>query len=222
MVLETLADIYEARKSLEECDLVLDVQSKALEYLKGHCEDFEEIDADDKWIQFCASSEHHLLCTRFTINEELNRYEDNVPVIRDLTVYEEGLGNSHMHTWKTLTKVWDDAMQQNLSDKSILDISDETVLEVYLHGIESDKRMRSACPAVYKIIDGMSGNRAAKKKQLQYQKHVELLSCAHCNKKETALGQHKQCQRCNHVVYCSKKCQSLHWKKHKKECNKKK
>ena len=61
MVLETLADIYEARKSLEECGLVLDVQSKALEYLRGHCEDFEEIDADDKWIQFCASSEHHLL-----------------------------------------------------------------------------------------------------------------------------------------------------------------
>jgi len=222
VVLETLADIYEARKSLEECVLVLDVQSKALEYLVGHCEDFVETDADDsKWIQFCASSEYHLLCTRFTINEQLNRYEDNVPVIRDLTVYEEERGDSHMHTWKSLALVWDDATQQNLGGRSIQDISDEMVLKVYLHAIEIDKKIRSECPDTYKIIDAASGNRATKKKLLQYQKHVELLSCAHCNKKETALGQHKQCQGCNQVVYCSKKCQSLHWKKqHKKECKK--
>ena len=199
---------------------MLDVQSKAIEDLKGHCEDYEEMDTDQKWIQFCTRSEYHLLNTRFDINEELKRYEDNVSVIRDLTAYDEERGDSLTY-WTSIAGVWDSTMDQNLSDMSILDISDETVLKVYMHTIESDKKFRSACPDMYRIIDSASGKTEAKKKKLQYQKHVELLSCAHCNKKETALGQHKQCQGCNQVVYCSKKCQSLHWKKqHKKECKK--
>lgn len=220
MVLETLAGIYHARKNLDQCGLVLDIQSKILQYMKGHCEDGVASEEDT---QHCKTYDYRLLNTRFDINEELQRYEDNVSIIRQLTAHDEERGHSHSY-WKTIVRVWDEAaeaMQQNLSDKSVQDISDETVLQVYMHAIESEKRMRSACPDVFKIIEEVSGNTEANEKRLQYQKKVELLSCAHCNKKESTLGEHKKCG-CNQVVYCSKKCQSLHWKKHKKECKKKK
>ena len=38
--------------------------------------------------------------------------------------------------------------------------------------------------------------------------------CANCNKD----GCTKGCGRCNSMFYCSRKCQTSHWKHHKKSC----
>lgn len=47
---------------------------------------------------------------------------------------------------------------------------------------------------------------------------IELKRCGHCSKQESACGDFKRCNRCKQIVYCSRKCQTSHWKKHKKEC----
>lgn len=47
---------------------------------------------------------------------------------------------------------------------------------------------------------------------------LELKRCGHCSEQESACGDFKRCNRCKKVVYCSRNCQTSHWKKHKKEC----
>lgn len=42
--------------------------------------------------------------------------------------------------------------------------------------------------------------------------------CANC-REGLELEKRKKCARCHNVIYCSKACQTQHWKMHKKHCN---
>ena len=42
-----------------------------------------------------------------------------------------------------------------------------------------------------------------------------IKNCCHtCGKKTTC----KKCAKCEEISYCSRKCQKIDWKRHKKEC----
>jgi hypothetical protein len=46
-------------------------------------------------------------------------------------------------------------------------------------------------------------------------------TCFNCLATEEKLGDFKFCAQCNKACYCSRLCQKEHWKKHKKDCGKK-
>lgn len=48
--------------------------------------------------------------------------------------------------------------------------------------------------------------------------NVESYDCAYCGMEEGERGDHKRCNKCKIVSYCTRKCQKLHWKIHKKVC----
>ncbi|CAO3565365.1 unnamed protein product [Mortierella alpina] len=48
---------------------------------------------------------------------------------------------------------------------------------------------------------------------------ADSLKCGHCDKTETAAGgKLKRCAKCKSAFYCSRDCQTSHWKVHKKAC----
>jgi hypothetical protein len=44
------------------------------------------------------------------------------------------------------------------------------------------------------------------------------MPCSNCNKFPPEIPTLKQCAKCKTAYYCSRECQTKHWKKHKKEC----
>jgi uncharacterized paraquat-inducible protein A len=47
---------------------------------------------------------------------------------------------------------------------------------------------------------------------------VALRKCEQCGVEEEKRGDHKICSKCKVTVYCSRRCQTAHWKTHKKRC----
>jgi len=70
--------------------------------------------------------------------------------------------------------------------------------------------------------DGWTNQRGLLNALVWYRQHLEgvkLFQCANCKKAETK-EKFKKCAKCLWLRYCSRECQTAHWKEHKLECAK--
>ena len=80
--------------------------------------------------------------------------------------------------------------------------TDGIVALLLRHGADPDREL----PGAPGTDPATAGAAAANEK---------MCAAAGCTKKGS-----KKCSKCRAVYYCCKSCQTTHWKKHKKECNK--
>jgi len=154
---------------------------------------------------FCEKTDYRVNMIKYDMNEKLGRHVDNVPIMRKTHTYNLKHGvPTECQLWTQYVGLWDSVKNQNLSATSIHELPDKTVLDVMVHGIETEGSTRSACPDLFKIIDAATGKDKSDREERKYRDSLALLACANCNKKEAALGQHKKCTRCNQTVYCCK------------------
>ena len=176
---------------------------------------------------FCEKTEFRMLSNRYNVNEKLERHEENIPIFRKLYEYEATLDmpqhqklNTNM--WKEAATLYNIKKGQSL-DGSLGSLSDKTILKVILHSKEAIKSLKSSNPALFKEIKAQSMAKTARNLGVSEEKlalgpGVHLLTCGHCGKEESSLGEFKTCNKCKQVAYCGPKCQQKHWKKHKKKC----
>jgi hypothetical protein len=230
MVLEQLAEIYSGRDDYEACGQVLDMEAKVLEHCKRHS---SVPGAAHELMPFCEKTEFRMLSNRYNLNEKLEQHEENIPIFRKLYEYEATLDmpqhqkvNTNM--WKEAARLYNFKKRQSLNDSSLRGLSDKTILKVVLHSKEAIKRLKSTNPALLKEIEAKSRattarNLGVSEEELALGRYkgspsVHLLTCGHCGKEESSLGEFKTCNKCKQVAYCGPKCQQKHWKKHKKKC----
>jgi hypothetical protein len=172
---------------------------------------------------------------------ELGRYEELVPVFKrkcdleitqNLPVERQRLNNM----WKSFRKVFGQFLQmpeelkpsfRRYLDRNEQDRCDEAKRAeeaLFNHNLPDDVILKAmAATTIHDIPDEMISKILKMTNEISplemcQDRDVELKSCGHCSKQESACGDFKRCNRCKQIVYCSRKCQTSHWKKHKKEC----
>lgn len=81
----------------------------------------------------------------------------------------------------------------------------------------NDGRQTPGLPACYEMCNGPDAEEIpSTTAEAMLEAKALGSSCAQCDK----VGTHRSCDKCRIVVYCSRDCQKLHWKKHKRECAK--
>eukprot|EP00584_Thalassiosira_punctigera_P015980 CAMPEP_0172561026 /NCGR_PEP_ID=MMETSP1067-20121228/91244_1 /TAXON_ID=265564 ORGANISM="Thalassiosira punctigera, Strain Tpunct2005C2" /NCGR_SAMPLE_ID=MMETSP1067 /ASSEMBLY_ACC=CAM_ASM_000444 /LENGTH=385 /DNA_ID=CAMNT_0013350975 /DNA_START=162 /DNA_END=1319 /DNA_ORIENTATION=+ len=202
-IMGTYATLLRQRGSYEECGRVLDVERKALDVYGEHCAVPRVPAAQVSCFEGLVYLYNRI---RYNLNNNLERYHENIEVFRDLCVHEakRRLSFEEQDYLYTLEGVMGIDYRRITVD-DIRALSDEQCLR-----------------AIMIPIDHFSDHSGFQKDQAKRKKRVQLLACGHCRKLETALGQFKECTRCEKAVYCSRDCQRNAWKMHKKVCGKKK
>lgn len=204
-ILGTLATIYRQRETYENCGNVLDMEVKVLDIFKALS---SAPGTPRAQISCCDGLEYKMQIIRYNLNNNLKQYRANISVFRDLCLYEAKYRMSreqqnYLFMIEVVKEIWD----RDITVSDVHAMSDEECLK-----------------AIIIPITSCSNSPEFQMQEAKNRKRMQLLRCGNpsCDKKETALGQFKECQRCKEVVYCGKVCQKKSWKEHKKACCKKK
>ena len=199
VILGCLATLYRQRGTYEECCKVLDLNGIVIQIYKQHCSVPGTLLVH--LFDNCEEHEHQMHVTRFNLNFHLKNYIANIPVYKDLCIYE-AKHNAEKSNMLYILQHLGAINQRRPSVKDIRALPDKAVLEAMkFNDVEH--------PSHQKHI--------ANDKQ-----RTKLMVCGNCNKQEAALGKFKTCSRCDEVAYCGGKCQKSAWRAHKKICSKKK
>lgn len=183
-----------ARGKWDDCAGVLEYLEALIDIVRKH--NLSPNRQDD---MSCAAdrSEHQCRLIQFEMHEALGRPDLNAPVVRHLIRLEstpslQDIPESLKINWDGHVEMYQTTASVKLPSTSIERLSDEDVAKVLVKAAELGKSMKSAFPQLYEGIDASKAEQDAK---------MSLLSCAHCGKEESYLGQLKKCTRCNEVVY---------------------
>lgn len=207
-VMYTLADICMKRGSLEKCAEVLEWMendaSEMMVVLKQKLSGGRDV-GDFYSAQVPQFEQYDYLgkVTRSELNMTLSRFEDNVDTFREICAYETKVCGSLIY-----------AGGPNLHLSCL-----QKSRKISLDQIPSAAEIRALPSKVF--VRCMKKYEAQLRPSDAFKADTELVVCANCNKRETALGEFKSCQRCNEVAYCGRSCQRSAWKSHKKVCGKK-
>ncbi len=169
---------------------------------------------------------------------EFGRYEELVPVFKrkcDLEITQNLPieRQSYNNMWKSVRKVFGQIlrMPEEMKPSFKRSLCEHKCDEVrnsheayFNHGLPDDVILKAlAATTIHGVPDQMICKilKMTNEKfplEVSQDRDLELKRCGHCSKQESACGDFKRCNRCKKIVYCSRNCQTSHWKMHKKEC----
>ena len=241
--MELLA-ISSERKDSELCGEIIGVLFKIVDQWKEHTSVGSATICgmtDDEYQRSkynCVFVTDQVLDRQYELYMELGRYDALVPVFKrkcDLEISQnlpiERQSSNNM--WKIFRKVFGQFLQmpeemkplfKRYLDEQKFDEAWNSYEALTSHGLPDDViRKALAATTIHDVPDEMISKilkmtNEMSPLEMSQERDVELKRCGQCSKQESACGDFKRCNRCKQIVYCSKKCQTSHWKRHKKEC----
>lgn len=230
MALDELASIYHGREDCEICEKVLDMMEFLLTFVKKHDNGSAEYDLSNLTMRH----EYRILNTRYNMNLALNRYEQNISIMREGVASEKRHNNipqlklSFKNMIKGMADCWNlMGKTPKVNVKRIDKVSDDTLLQLLESPDKLQKEFREKNPQMYREMKKEVDRKVADDFGVSVEE-LQINDCkmtlqrrANCNKVEPGLGEFKRCIQCKMVVYCGRACQKKHWAGHKKVCVKK-
>lgn len=240
-----LVAISSERKDSELCGEIIRVLFKIVDQWKEHTTVGSATICgmtDDEYQRSkynCVFVTDQVFDRQYELYMDLGRYEELVPVFKrkcdleitqNLPIERQRCNNM----WKSFRKVFGQLLgmpeemkpsfKRFMNEQRSADEVENSHEALLNHGLPDDVILKAlVATTIHDVPDEMickilKMTNETFPLEVSQDRDVELKRCGHCSKQESACGDFKRCNRCKQIVYCSRKCQTSHWKKHKKEC----
>lgn len=192
-ILGTLATILRQRGQVDECLEILELDAKVLEFYQDAS--YQPNTPRDQ-VACCGGLTYKYHTIKVNAHNQKGHKQEAVSSFKECVKYElEEKYTFQQQNWAfVLPKTFG--------------VNEQTQLESM-----SDDQM-------WQVLQMMQSQFGGAKADLH--QHVVLRQCGQCGTQEDKRGDLKTCSKCQVTAYCSRACQKAHWKKHKRDCCKKK